>query len=71
MTPQEAVKARQDLRRTILRADKLAARCLSQTCDGDLPDVDRESAESRLHMALKAAQDLEGQLVRLNEAMNA
>lgn len=69
MTPQEAVKARRDLRKTILRADRLAARCLHITCDGDLPMVDRGTGEKRFHIALKAAQDLEGQLVRLNEVL--
>lgn len=69
-SPQQAIKARQELRRTITRADKLAARCLGQVCDGDLPMVDRETAEKRLQLACLTANGLDQQLSRINEALD-
>jgi hypothetical protein len=69
MTPQEATRVRRQLKGQISRADSLAARCLAQVCDGDLRPVDRETAEQRLQLALRAAHDMDFQLQRVNEAL--
>jgi hypothetical protein len=71
MIPQEAVKVRRDLKRQILRAHTLAERCMAQVADGDLPRVDRESAEKRALLAIRTAEQLEDQLARVQEALNA
>jgi hypothetical protein len=68
-TPQEAVDARRELRRHLKRIDALAARCLSQVCDGDVRMVDRESAEKRLGMLLKEGCWTEKQLQRIGDAL--
>lgn len=71
MTPQQAVKLRKDLRRQAKRAHELAARLMAQTADADLASVDRETAEKRALLAIKAAEDLEVQIDRINEALSA
>jgi hypothetical protein len=70
MSPQEAIKARGDLRKQIKRATDLASRCTLQACDGDLPDVDRETAEQRANLAMKTARQLESTLDEINEAFS-
>jgi hypothetical protein len=68
-TPQEAVSTRRDLRRQIKRAHILAYRCMSQVADGDLREVDRQSAERRAMLSIRAASDLERSLERVNDAL--
>lgn len=70
MSPQEAVKLRRDLRRQITRADRAAARCLAQVCDGDLRTVDRETAQKRLQLALDTGRELDRSLRRVENALN-
>lgn len=71
MTPQEAVILRRKLRKQAHRAHELASRCMTQTADADLPDVDRESAAKRARLAIKAAEDLEAPLGRVEEALSS
>jgi hypothetical protein len=70
LKPQEAIVVRKDLRRQIKRAHQLAYRCMSQLADGDLPIVDRESAEKRALLAIKTRQQLERTLNEVQEALN-
>jgi hypothetical protein len=70
MKPQEAIIVRKDLRRQIKRAHQLAYRCMSQVADGDLPYVDRESAEKRALLAIKTRKQLERSLNDVQEALN-
>jgi hypothetical protein len=70
MKPQEAIIVRKDLRRQIKRAHHLAARCMAQTADGDLPIVDRESAEKRALMTIRAREQLERSLNTVQGALN-
>jgi hypothetical protein len=69
--PQEAIKARRDLRRQIKRAHIVAHRCMAQVADGDLREVDRQSAERRALLSIRAANDLERSLERVNEALES
>jgi hypothetical protein len=68
-TPQEAVEARRKLRREIKRAHGLAERCMAQVADGDLREVDRQSAERRALLSIRTANELERSLDRVNVAL--
>jgi hypothetical protein len=68
-TPQEAIQARKMLKRQIKRAHLLAHRCMAQVADGDLREVDRQTAERRAILSIRAANDLESSLDRVNEAL--
>jgi hypothetical protein len=70
LKPQEAIIVRKDLRRQIKRAHQLAYRCMSQVADGDLPIVDRESAEKRALMTIRTREQLERSLNNVQEALN-
>ena len=65
----EAQRARRDLKRSIMRADRAAKHCLAQVCDGDLRPVDRQTAEHRMILADKTRMDLQRSLDRVNEAL--
>ena len=60
---------RKDLRRQVKRSHELAARCMAQVCDGDLRDVDRETAEKRALLTIKVREQLEHQIDRINDAL--
>jgi hypothetical protein len=70
MRPQQVVRLRKDLKRQIKRADTLAARLMSQLCDGDLPSVDRETAEKRAVLLARTCMDLEQGLQQVDDAMS-
>lgn len=57
------------LEKQIKRSHDLAARCMAQVADGDLPYVDRESAAKRAR--LSTAHELEHSLERVEEALSA
>jgi hypothetical protein len=69
VTTAEAKRLRKRLRRDVGRARSLAARCVDQTCDGDLPWKDRTHAQAQAAGALLAAKELERTLDALEEAM--
>ncbi len=71
MTPQEAVKLRKRLRKEIDRCALLSRRLMAQVADGDLPRVDRESAEHRALLTIKTRGQFETSLERINEALAA
>lgn len=59
------------LERQIKRSHSLAARCMAQVADADLPDVDRESAAKRARLSIVTAYELEHSLERVEEALSA
>jgi hypothetical protein len=68
---QEALDAQDQLQHEITRAHMLAHKCAQQTADGDLPIVDRETAEHRALLAARTAKELEVLLDEVNEALDA
>lgn len=57
------------LEKQIKRSHNLAARCMAQVADGDLPYVDRESAAKRARLSIITAHELEHSLERVEEAL--